>query len=114
MSARDMAVPLGRRRDVEVLLRQGEQNDWMPEPDVVPVPSEAAMQGLVAEQIKKMNGGASPGFDCVAPLFIKYAIVVHSWANGRGTERENVLVPCVGSFLCCYMTRPAYPRWLLA
>eukprot|EP00983_Pelagomonas_calceolata_P001154 40185-Pelagomonas_calceolata.AAC.1 len=33
LSARYMAVPLGRGRDVEALLRQGTQNNWMPEPD---------------------------------------------------------------------------------
>ena len=67
----------------------------MSEFKVVPEPIKAAMQNLVPEQIKKMNGGASPGFDCVAPLFIKYAIVVHSWANGRGTERANSIFSVV-------------------
>jgi hypothetical protein len=38
----------------------------MPEPDAVSAPSEAAMQGLVADQIKQKNGSASPIFDCVA------------------------------------------------
>eukprot|EP00983_Pelagomonas_calceolata_P008720 284276-Pelagomonas_calceolata.AAC.1 len=33
------------------------------------------MQKLVAEQIGKMNGHASPGFDCAVPL-IKYATVL--------------------------------------
>eukprot|EP00983_Pelagomonas_calceolata_P006059 201270-Pelagomonas_calceolata.AAC.1 len=33
LSARDMAVPLGRGHDFEALLRQGTQNNWMPEPD---------------------------------------------------------------------------------
>ena len=56
LSARDMAVPLGCGRDVEAFLRQGAQNDWMPEPDVVSAHSEVVMQGLVAEQIKIMNG----------------------------------------------------------
>jgi hypothetical protein len=53
MHVTDIAVPLGRGRDVEALLRQGAQNEWMPEPDVVSVPSEAAMQGLVAEQFRR-------------------------------------------------------------
>jgi hypothetical protein len=54
------------------------------------------MQMMVAEQIKKMNGRASPGFDCVAALLIKHAVVVRPRADGRGTERVNVLVPYVG------------------
>eukprot|EP00983_Pelagomonas_calceolata_P023050 726157-Pelagomonas_calceolata.AAC.1 len=33
LSARDMAVPLGHGRNVEALLRQDTQNNWMPEPD---------------------------------------------------------------------------------
>eukprot|EP00983_Pelagomonas_calceolata_P032168 1009981-Pelagomonas_calceolata.AAC.1 len=46
LSARDLAVPLGRGRDVWALLRQGTQNNWMLEPDTVAVPSEEEMQGL--------------------------------------------------------------------
>eukprot|EP00983_Pelagomonas_calceolata_P060112 1146230-Pelagomonas_calceolata.AAC.2 len=60
LSARDMAVPLGHGRDVEALVRQSAQNNWMPEPDAVAVPSEEEMQGLVAAQIGKMNGRVSP------------------------------------------------------
>jgi hypothetical protein len=67
----------------------------MPEPDAVAVPSEQAIQGLVAAQIGKMNGRASPGFDCVAAPFIKYATVVRPRVIGRGTERVNVLVPYI-------------------
>jgi len=70
VSARDVAVPLGRRHDTEALLRQGEQSAWMPAPDTVDTPSVELMQGLVAEQIRKMNGRALPGFDCVAAPFI--------------------------------------------
>ena len=107
LSAIDMTVLLGHRRDVGALLRQDAQNDWVPEPDVVSAPFEVAMQGLVAEQFKKMNGSASPGFDCVAPLFIKYTVVVRPWANGRGTQRVNVLVSYIGRLF-------KYPRWLHA
>jgi hypothetical protein len=91
-----MAVPLGRGRDVEAFLKQGAQNQWMPVPDVAVTPSESVMQMLVAEQIKKMNGRASPGFDCVAAPFIKHAVVIRPRAEGRGTERVNVLVPYFG------------------
>eukprot|EP00983_Pelagomonas_calceolata_P000793 28687-Pelagomonas_calceolata.AAC.1 len=95
LSARDIIVPLGRGHDVEALLRQGTQNNWMPELDAISVPSEEEMQGLVAEQIGKMNGRTSPGFDCVATPFIKYAAVVRPQVNGRRTERVNVLVPYI-------------------
>ena len=87
---RDMAVPLGRGREVEALLRQSAQNQWMPVPDASITPSESVMQMLVAEQIKKMNGRASPGFNCVAAPFIKHAVVIRPRTEGRGTERMNV------------------------
>ena len=93
VSARDMAVPLGRGRDVEALLRQRAQSQWMPVPDAAVMPSESVMQMRVAEQIKKMNGRASPGFDCVAAPFIRHAVVTRPRIEGRGTERVNVLVP---------------------
>jgi len=51
---------------------------------------------LVAEQIKKKNGRASPGFDCVAAPFIKHAVVIRLRADGRGNKRVNVLVPYFG------------------
>jgi len=81
VSARDMAVPLGRGRDVEALLRQSAQNQWMPVPDVAVTPSESVKQMLVAEQIKKMNGCASPGIDRVAVPLIKHAVVIRPRAD---------------------------------
>eukprot|EP00983_Pelagomonas_calceolata_P010712 346399-Pelagomonas_calceolata.AAC.1 len=71
LSARNMAVPLGRNHDIEALLRHGEQNNWMSVSDEVAVPTYVVIQKLVAEQVGKMNGHASPGFDCVAAPFIK-------------------------------------------
>ena len=91
-----MAVPLGRGRDVEALLRQGAQNQWMPVPVTQQLRPLSVVQMLVAEQIKKMNGRASPGFDCVAAPFIKHAVVIRPRTEGRGTERVNVLVPYFG------------------
>jgi len=58
------------------------------------------MLALVAEQIGKMNGRASPGFDCVAASFIKNAVVVRPKPHGRGSERVNVLVPCLALLSC--------------
>eukprot|EP00983_Pelagomonas_calceolata_P092876 1157716-Pelagomonas_calceolata.AAC.13 len=56
LSARNKAVPLSRNHNTEALLRHGEQNDWLPVPDEVAALTLAAMQKLVAEQIRKMNG----------------------------------------------------------
>ena len=63
---------------------------------VANTPSESVMQMLVAVQIKKINGRASPGFDCVAAPFIKHAVVILPRADDRGNMRVNVLVPYVG------------------
>eukprot|EP00983_Pelagomonas_calceolata_P054229 1143623-Pelagomonas_calceolata.AAC.1 len=56
----------------------------MPEPDAVAVLFEEEMQGLVAEQIGKMNGRASPG-----------------------AERVNVLVPYIARLFKLFLTRLA-------
>jgi len=94
LSARDLVVPLGRNPPPhEVLLQQGAQNDWMLAPGTIDPPSSNTMLALVAEQIGKMNGRASPGFDCVAASFIKYAVVVWPKPDGRGSERVNVIGP---------------------
>ena len=58
-------------------------------------PSSDTMLALMAEQIGKMNGRASPGFDCVAASFIKNAVVVRPKPNGRGSEHVNVLAPYI-------------------
>eukprot|EP00983_Pelagomonas_calceolata_P005928 196676-Pelagomonas_calceolata.AAC.1 len=68
----------------------------LPVPDEVALPTIAAMQKLVAEQIGKMSRRASLGFDCVAAPFIKYATVLRPRMSGRGTERVNVLEPFIG------------------
>ena len=71
----------------------------MPAPDTIDPPSSDTMLAL-AEQIGKMNGHASPGFDCVAASFIKNAGVVRPKPHGRGSERVNVLVPCLALLSC--------------
>jgi hypothetical protein len=65
----------------------------MPAPDTINPPSSDAILALVTERIGKMNGRASPGFDCVAASFIKNAVVVRPKPDGRGSERVNVLAP---------------------
>ena len=88
--------PLGRNHPPsEILLQQGAQNDWIPAPDTIDPPSNDTMLALVAEQIGRMNGRASPGFDCVAASFIQKAVVVWSKLDGRGSERVNVLTPYI-------------------
>ena len=62
-------------------------------------PSSDTMLALVAEQIGKLNGRASPGFDCLAASFIKNAVVVRPKPDGRGSERVNVLAPYIVGML---------------
>eukprot|EP00983_Pelagomonas_calceolata_P026476 831334-Pelagomonas_calceolata.AAC.1 len=82
----------------------------MPEPDSVALPSEEEMQGLVAEQVGKMNGRASLGFDCVAAPFIKYAVVVRPRVNGQGTERVDVLVPYIARLFKLFYDKAGIPE----
>jgi len=44
----------------------------------------------VCEFMRKLNVRASPGFDCIAAPFIKYA---EKQVPGRGVEKMNVLAP---------------------
>jgi len=67
----------------------------MPAPETIDPPSSDTMLALVTEQIGKMNGRASPGFDCVAASLIKNAVVVRPKSDGRGSERVNVLAPYI-------------------
>ena len=95
VDARDMAVPLGRKHPPpEVLLNQGLEREWVPEPDVVNMPDLATVHVLLAEQIKKMNVRASSGFDLVSAPFIKQAIILQPGENGRSV-RVNVLLPYI-------------------
>ena len=64
----------------------------MPAPDTIDPPSSNTMLALVAEQIGKTNGRASPGFDCVRLL---PSVVVRPKPDGRGSERVNVLAPYI-------------------
>ena len=43
--------------------------------------------------MRKLNVRASPGFDCIAAPFIKYAEREVPAANGSGVEKMNVLAP---------------------
>ncbi len=73
-SVRDMAVPLGRNHPPpEALFQKGAQNRWMPDPDALELPEANDLYPVVCEFKRKLNVRASPGFDCIAALFIKYA-----------------------------------------
>ena len=60
VAARDMAVPLGHNHPPpEVLLNQGVQRAWMPEPGVVAMPSVHAIEVVLVDIVKKKNVHAS-------------------------------------------------------
>ena len=67
------------------------------------------MLALVAEQIGKMNGYASPGFDCVAASFIQNAVVVRPKRDGRGSERVNVLASYIAQLLNLLYDKASIP-----
>ena len=93
VDSRDMAVPLGHKHPPpEVLLKQGVEREWVPEPDVLNMPDVATVRMLLADQIKKMHVRASSGFDLVSAPFIKQAVILQPGENGR-VERVNVLLP---------------------
>eukprot|EP00983_Pelagomonas_calceolata_P105366 1159123-Pelagomonas_calceolata.AAC.8 len=79
----------------------------MPVQDEVAVPTDAVMQKLVAEQIGKMNGRASPGFDCVAASFTKYATVLLPQPDGALNTIMFWSHTLAGSS-SCFLIRPAY------
>jgi len=109
VDARDMAVPLGRKHaPPEVLLSQGAECAWVPEPDVVNMPDLATVHMLLAEQIKKMNVRASSGFDLVSAPFIKQAVILHPVENGRSV-RVNVLLPYLAELFKLMMDKACVP-----
>ena len=104
-----MAVPLGRKHPPpEVLLNQGLEREWVPEPDVVNMPDIATVHVLLAKQIKKMNVRASSGFDLVSAPFIKQAIIIQPGENGRSV-RANVLLPYIAELFELMMDTACVP-----
>ena len=67
------------------------------------------MLALGAEQRGKMNGYASPGFDCVAASFIQNAVVVRPKRDGRGSERVNVLASYIAQLLNLLYDKASIP-----
>ena len=91
---RDMAVPLGRRNTPpEVLLRQGAESGWVPQPDSLEPPSIVVLEGMVGSHIKKLCANASPGFDGIPIPFLKYACLPVQ--RDRRVDYVNVLVPLI-------------------
>ena len=110
-SARDMAIPLGRNHPPpEVLFQQGARTGWMPEPDVLELPEASDLYPVVCGFMRKLNVRASPGFDCIAAPFIKYAEKEVPAANGRGVEKMNVLAPYFAQFFALMMEKAQIPE----
>eukprot|EP00983_Pelagomonas_calceolata_P050765 1142128-Pelagomonas_calceolata.AAC.1 len=56
LPGRDVAVPLGRNHaPLEVLLRQGAESGWVPQPDCLETPITTVLEGMVGSHIKKLN-----------------------------------------------------------
>jgi exonuclease III len=109
VAARDMAVPLGRNHpSPEMLLNQGVERAWMPEPDVFSMPSVLAIEAVLEDIVKKMNVRASSGFDVVAAPFIKHATILQADENGRNV-RVNVLLPYIAELFKLMMDKAYIP-----
>jgi len=65
----------------------------MPDLDALELPEANDLYPVVCEFMRKLNVRASPGFDCIAALFIKYAEKEVPAVNGHGVEKTNVLAP---------------------
>jgi len=52
----------------------------------------------------------SPGFDCIAAPFIKYAMKEVPAVNGRDVEKLNVLAPYFARFFALMMEKAQIPE----
>eukprot|EP00983_Pelagomonas_calceolata_P134562 1162072-Pelagomonas_calceolata.AAC.5 len=113
-SRRDMAVPLGRSfAPPEVLLRQGAESKWVPQPDCLETPSTAVLEGMVRSHIKKLSVGASPGLDDIPIPFLKHACLPIE--RGRRVDHVNVLVPLIARMLRVFLNKVKMPAcWKVA
>eukprot|EP00983_Pelagomonas_calceolata_P076343 1153384-Pelagomonas_calceolata.AAC.3 len=98
LSGKDMAVPSGRNHlPPEVLLGQGAESRWFPQPDCLETPSTAVLEGMVGSHIKKLRAGTEaldlPGLSGVPIPFLKYACLPVE--RGRKVDYVNVLVPLI-------------------
>ncbi len=60
------------------------------------LPEANDLYPVVCEFMRKLNVRASPGFDCIAAPFIKYAEKEVPAVNGRGVGKDE----CAGTLLC--------------
>ena len=77
----------------------------MPEPDALELPEASDLYPVVCGFMRKLNVRASPGFDCIAAPFIKYAEREVPAANGRGVEKMNVLALYFARFFALMMEK---------
>ena len=113
-SARDMAVPLGRRNlPPEVLLRRGVQSGWAPEPDEFEIPDVSVLEGMLGSEFQKLSAGASSGFDAIPIPFLKHACLPVQCGNK--TKQVNVLVPLMARLFKVLLTESKVPAcWKVA
>eukprot|EP00983_Pelagomonas_calceolata_P064783 1148287-Pelagomonas_calceolata.AAC.1 len=109
-----MAVPLGRNHaPPEVLLRQlvsthleGAQSGWV-QPDCLETPTTTVLEGIVGSHIKKLNAGASPGFDGIPIPFLKHACLPVE--RGCRADHVNVLVPLIARIFKVFLSKARIP-----
>eukprot|EP00983_Pelagomonas_calceolata_P057827 1145229-Pelagomonas_calceolata.AAC.1 len=77
----------------EVLLRQGAESGWVPQPDCLETPSTTVLEGMVGSHIKKLSAGASPGLNGIPIPFHKHACLPIE--RGRRVDFVNMLVPLI-------------------
>jgi len=114
LSGRDMAVPLGRNHaPPEVLLRQGAESGWVPQPDCLETPSTTVLEGMVGSHIKKLNASASSGLDGIPIPFLKHACLPIE--RGRRVDHVNVLVPLIARMFRVFLSKARIPAcWKVA
>jgi len=73
------------------------------------------MRALVSNFVQRLNVQASPGFDMIAAPFLKFATKQILRESGRGTERENVLVPLLAQLFRLFLHKACIPEdWKVA
>ena len=104
-----MAVPLGRSHTPpEVLLRQGTESGWVPQPDSLEPPTTVVLEGMVGSHIKKLCANASPGFDGIPIPFLKYACLPVQ--RDRRVDNVNVLVPLIARMFKIFYVQQGFPH----
>eukprot|EP00983_Pelagomonas_calceolata_P077136 1153745-Pelagomonas_calceolata.AAC.3 len=110
----DKAVPLGRdHAPLEVLLRQGVESGWVPQPDCLEIRSSTVLEGKVGSHIKKLNASASSGLDGIPTPFLKHACLPIE--RGRRVDHVIVLVPLIARMFRVCLIKARIPAcWKVA